>query len=323
MRGSGFTYSIGWNLFLLTLGSAIFSLGANALIIPHGLFSGGLFGAILIAYYAWGGFSPALAFFVLNIPLFILGWCKISHRFLLYSLYAMAVTSITLELIQVKFPIENQLYAAIAAGIICGGGCGIVLRSLGSGGGLDIVAVYLNRRYNLGIGRFYFIFNFILFCVSLLVLEPDLVIASLIMIFITAMTVDYVLALFFPAQDRLRGLGHDQGDRHRSHGEPAPGEHLSSRGGGLQRQGEERPHDGHRQYPTQEVGRDRLHHGPAGAVHRGEHLQRSRVKFFQAKDILRQNCPCRFEDSRLVPCETDTKKDQGEGNPIRPQSPCL
>ena len=79
---------------------------------------------------------------------------------------------------------------------MCGLGAGIILRSLGSGGGLDIIAILLNQRYNLGVGRFYLMFNSILFMFSLFQLKVDLVIVSIIMLFISSSIVDYVLGLF-------------------------------------------------------------------------------------------------------------------------------
>lgn len=212
MTNRNLTYSIPWNLFLLASGSALFSIGIQALAVPHGLIHGGLFGASMLAHYVWNDIPPAPLFFLLNIPLFILGWLTVSRRFLLYSLFAMTVSTLTWQYFTFSFHIESQLYAAIACGVICGCGSGVVLRSLGSGGGLDIVAVLLNRTYNLGIGKFYFIFNGLLFTTSFFRLKPDLVIASLIMVFVTAVVMEYVLALFsqrkivFVVSDKTRDI---------------------------------------------------------------------------------------------------------------------
>jgi uncharacterized membrane-anchored protein YitT (DUF2179 family) len=72
----------------------------------------------------------------------------------------------------------------------------VILRSLGSGGGLDIIAVILNQRYNIGVGRVYMMFNLILFGVTLSYMSTDLVIASIILVFFMSVSVDYVLTLF-------------------------------------------------------------------------------------------------------------------------------
>ena len=90
------------------------------------------------------------------------------------------------------------LYAtpAFAGGIICGTGSGIVLRSLGSGGGLDIVAVILNQKFNMGFGKLYLIFNAVLFSFFITAYNADIFIASVILVFITSISLENILAMF-------------------------------------------------------------------------------------------------------------------------------
>lgn len=196
MKLSDFTYSPLYNLFLITSGSLLFALGSKAIALPHQFITGGLFGISLLLSYQMDWLSAGIWYFLLNLPLFILGWIMVSRRFFFYSLYAMVVTTFGFELIDLYIHIENQLYAAIAGGVICGAGSGVILRSLGSGGGLDIIAVILNRKYNLGIGRFYFLFNLVLFAYSLFFMNTDLVIASMILVFISSTMIDYTLSIF-------------------------------------------------------------------------------------------------------------------------------
>ncbi len=108
----------------------------------------------------------------------------------------MTVATVAYELLNIDFGIQDQFYAAIATGAICGTGCGIVLRSLGSNGGLDVIAVLLNQKYNLEIGKFYFISNFLLFTGSFFALEIDLIIASLVVVFIMSIILEYTLGMF-------------------------------------------------------------------------------------------------------------------------------
>ena len=71
-----------------------------------------------------------------------------------------------------------------------------MLRSLGSSGGTDIIAILLRQRWNIPIGQFNFLFNVCLFCCGIAKLSLDMVIASLIMIFISSNTLEYVLGMF-------------------------------------------------------------------------------------------------------------------------------
>ena len=110
--------------------------------------------------------------------MFILGYLFVSRRFLYYSALAMLTVSLAYQFIDIPIPIDNQLYAAIVFGAILGAGSGTVLRSLGSNGGADVLAIILHQKYNLGIGKFSFSFNLMLYLVCFFSMEADLVIAG-------------------------------------------------------------------------------------------------------------------------------------------------
>ncbi len=191
-----FVYSIAWNCGLITVGSLIQAIVLKSIAIPHHFVPGGLFGVGTLIFYNTGFLNPGLIYLLLNIPMFIVGYIFISRRFVWYSGLAMILISVFYPLIQFQIHIENQLYAALVFGALLGIGAGMVLRSLGSNGGLDVVAVFLNQKYNLGVGKVYFGFNLVLFTLSFASLDNDLVIASLIAVFVCSLAVDYALSLF-------------------------------------------------------------------------------------------------------------------------------
>ncbi|MBE0596774.1 MAG: YitT family protein [Desulfuromonadales bacterium] len=194
--GRGFVYSVPWNLLLITSGSLLFAVAIKGIAEPHGFIPAGLFGVSILLERLPGTPGAGLWYLLLNLPLFAVAWLFIGRRFLLYSLVAMLVTALSYSLLRVDFGIQDQLYAAVTCGALSGAGAGIVLRSLGSNGGLDVVGVILWQRYNIGLGKFYFAFNFLLFSASLLVLEIDLIIASLILVFVSSVAVEYCLSFF-------------------------------------------------------------------------------------------------------------------------------
>jgi len=189
-------YSVAWNVALIIAGSVIQGVGFKALGEPHQFVPGGLFGVSSLLYYLSDTLNPGLFYLLLNIPMFVLGYIYISKRFLSYSFLAMLCISLTSILVDFTIEIQNQLYAALVFGVFIGAGAGMVLRSLGSNGGLDVVAVILNQKFNLGIGKIYFAFNCLLFSFSFATLDNDLVIASMISVFVTSATVDYTLSMF-------------------------------------------------------------------------------------------------------------------------------
>lgn len=206
-----FISSVMWNLLLISAGSLVFGIGLKSIAIPHGFITGGISGLTLLFYYVTGLLSPGLWYLLVNIPIFLAGWVHISRRFFLYSLYGVGALSLTIDLIGFTLPIKEPMLAVLAGGVLMGAGSGLVLHSLGSAGGLDIIGIILNQKFNIRLGTFYFAFNVVLFAFSFGALETDLVLYSLFMSFISSQTLDYVLA--FSNQRKMVFIISDLNDR--------------------------------------------------------------------------------------------------------------
>ncbi|MDY0190254.1 MAG: YitT family protein [Desulfuromonas sp.] len=193
---NSFAYSLFWNSGLILIGSLIQAIALKSVAIPHEFVPGGLFGVASWIFYLTGWLNPGILYLLLNIPLFALGYKLISRRFLGYSALAMLALTIFYQLVNFQFTIGNQLYSALVFGVLLGVGAGMVLRSLGSNGGLDVVAIILNQKYNIGIGKVYFSFNLVLFSLSFISFDNDLVIASMISVFVCSVAVDYCMSMF-------------------------------------------------------------------------------------------------------------------------------
>ena len=185
------TMSVPWNLMLLVVGGIIMAFGLKAFAVPHQLISGGIFGAGMLVYYQTGLLSVAAWYAILCIPVAIIGWLGLSRRFVLYSLFGMAVTTVSAQLISYAAPVDNPLLAAIAAGTTCGIGCGIMLRSFGSDGGLSLVSMVLHQKYNIKLGGFSLAFNIILFGFALAYSDLDTVLYSVILVYVLSGIIDY------------------------------------------------------------------------------------------------------------------------------------
>ncbi len=183
------------NLVLIAGGGFLLAIGIKSIAIPHGFITGGFSGLSLLIYYMFGGLTPGLWYLVLNIPLFIIGWIWLSRRFVFYSLFGMLVVTLGLDWISFEIPIQDPLLSALAAGAFIGAGAGIYLHSLGSAGGSDIIAIILNQKLNVPIGRFFFFSNLVLFSLSFHILDIDLILYSLVLTFIVSQVTDYFLSV--------------------------------------------------------------------------------------------------------------------------------
>lgn len=185
------TMSVPWNIFLLTAGGLLYTFGLKAFAVPHGFISGGLFGLALLIYYQTSLFTVAVWYALLCVPVTVIAWRFLSRRFVMYSLYGTLVTIVAAQFITYTAPLEDPLLASIAGGTVCGIGIGIMLRSLGSDGGLTMVSMVLYQKYNVKVGGFSLVFNTLLFGAGLASMKFDVIMYSIILVYVYSAIMDY------------------------------------------------------------------------------------------------------------------------------------
>ncbi len=193
-RGWQVLKDAGWNLFLLSVGSIVTAVGVNGILIPHRFVSGGVTGLALVFHYLVPTLSVALIYAVANVPLFLAGWFFISRRFFLYSIAGTLLFSGAIAWVNVgPLPVQDKLLAAILAGIILGTGSGIILKSLGSAGGTDILSVILLQRFSVRLGTTRLAFNALVLATAALLFSLEGALYTLIYLYVSAQIVDLVV----------------------------------------------------------------------------------------------------------------------------------
>jgi uncharacterized membrane-anchored protein YitT (DUF2179 family) len=188
--------SVWWNLVLLTLGGLLTATCIQSVAAPHDFLAGGIMGVALLTNYWTGTLTPLLWYAMFCVPIYLFGWFFVGKRFLLYTAYGTLCTTIFGFFINFTIPLQSELYAAVVGGVLHGTAGGLMLRTLGSGGGTDVIAVVLKDRWNFSIGQFNVIFNGLLFLLGAYRLPFDLIVASMIMMFISSNALEYVLGMF-------------------------------------------------------------------------------------------------------------------------------
>jgi uncharacterized membrane-anchored protein YitT (DUF2179 family) len=185
---------VGWNLFLLCAGSVVTAVGINGLLIPHRFVSGGVTGLALLLHYLVPTLSVALIYAVANVPLFLAGWFFISRRFFFYSIAGTIIFSSAIAWVDLGvIPVQDQLLAAILAGLILGMGSGIILKSLGSAGGTDILSVILLQRFSIRLGTTRLAFNILVLTAAALLFSLDDALYTLIYLYVSAQIMNLVV----------------------------------------------------------------------------------------------------------------------------------
>ena len=182
-----------WNLSLIFIGSVICATAVKGILIPKQFLAGGATGLAMLFCYIWPMIPVGLLYFLLNIPLFVVGWMYVGRRFFFYSLAGTAIFSVVMLWPYPVFPIEDMILTALTAGIIMGIGAGIILRSLGSAGGLDILSVMLFKKFSIRPGNTVLAFNLVLLTSSLLYVQVEMVLYTLIHLYVSSYFVNFVV----------------------------------------------------------------------------------------------------------------------------------
>jgi uncharacterized membrane-anchored protein YitT (DUF2179 family) len=144
-----------YDLLYIVSGCIVFVIGMKALMIPHQLLGGGIAGFALLFYYLEPAVDLGFLYFLLNLPLIWLGWHRFGRRFLALTIFGMVFFSVAAEWVKIpEIILHNRMVATIVAGIICGLGSGLILRSRGSAGGFDILAIVLNRKTGFSVANY-------------------------------------------------------------------------------------------------------------------------------------------------------------------------
>lgn len=182
-----------WNLFLIFSGSVICAVAVKGILLPKQFLAGGATGLALLVHYGLPDLPVGLIYFGLNIPLFVIGWFFVGRRFFYYSLIGMVIYSLVIFLPVPVFPIHDMILNALTAGIITGVGAGIILRSLGSAGGLDILSVVLFKRFSIRPGNTTLGFNSLLLLSAALYQSLEMVLYTLIYIYVASHFLNFVV----------------------------------------------------------------------------------------------------------------------------------
>jgi len=164
------------NFIFLIIAGAINAVGVALLLIPGGIIDGGLSG---LSYLLSEFTTVKISFYILflNIPFFIFGYKKMGRNFIVYSMTSIVSYSIFMYLFQNVFylcgsdsnisPFINiTILNAIFGGLVSGVGSGLTIKSGGSIDGIDVVAVFLNKKVGLSVGTIVMIFNCIMYIIA-------------------------------------------------------------------------------------------------------------------------------------------------------------
>lgn len=153
---------------IIALGAVIYALAFDWFVAPNQIAMGGVTGLAQIVNALVPVLPVGVLSILVNVPLFLAGWRLLGGRLLVSSLYAMAVSSLAIDMIAWihTFPPMDPILATLYGGAGMGVGLGLVFSQGATTGGTDIIGKLLKLKFPwLPIGK--------------LVMIPDMVVVIL------------------------------------------------------------------------------------------------------------------------------------------------
>ena len=177
----------------IAIGAIIAAYGVQGFIIPSGLGGGGVGGITLLLYYTFK-LPIGLMTFLLNIPLFVLGWREVNKKFVFKTIWGLAIFSLSLDLFKGVQPIAfNDIFlGALYGGVISGISASIVFHFGGSLGGTDIVSKVIERKYGVPMGTSALAINGLIIMISWAILGSKAALYTLVTLFVYGRVLDLI-----------------------------------------------------------------------------------------------------------------------------------
>lgn len=147
----------------------------------HNLLTGGTAGIAIIGTHLVD-LNFGLLFFLVNLPFYYIAWTQLSKRFTINTFISVTMVSVMTEQMQNLINIQSihPIFATVAGGMLIGVGLLIMFRHKSSLGGLGILALYLQNKFNIRAGNFGLLVDSVILTSSIFIFSIDLVILSVI-----------------------------------------------------------------------------------------------------------------------------------------------
>lgn len=183
------------NLIIIAVAALIYAVGISLFLDPNQLAPGGITG-IAVILNRLVNIETGTLYFLLNVPIVLLGIWKFGIRLIAKTAYAIVMISVLTNVLSPVGALTNDLLIAGAAGgVLTAVGIGMIFKAGATTGGTDIIIKILRQKYrHLKTGFLFLCTDIMIVSISALVFR-DLEVAfyALMTVIVCGKALDYVL----------------------------------------------------------------------------------------------------------------------------------
>ncbi len=149
------------DLFFIFIGCMIMALSLNIFMAPNNIISGGVVGISQVIEHLFG-VPVGIVSFVLNTPLFVLGFMWLNRNSLAMTVVTTTILSVCIDITADIVPTftGDLLFAAVLGGVVGGIGGGIIFMRGTTSGGTDLMSQLIrHKKPSASMGSLYLALN--------------------------------------------------------------------------------------------------------------------------------------------------------------------
>lgn len=188
------------DLFFITFGILLYSIGYTAFVLPEQVVMGGVAGLSALIFYATG-IPAGLSIAVLNVAMLLIAFKALTKQFTIRTIIGVGLMSLFVGGLQPVFqhfpiitPGEDKFMHVLIGGLLGGAGIGLVFSHNGSTGGTDIIIALLNKHFRMSFGRAMQMIDITIICSSYILFHSvETIVYGVAFTLIASYVCDYVV----------------------------------------------------------------------------------------------------------------------------------
>ena len=182
-------------VFQISIGILLASIGLKMFLLPNGFLDGGATGIAILLSELFD-FDISYILIVVSIPFLILAWFSLSKRIFVKSVLSIILLAIIIHFENFESITDDKLLIAIFGGLFLGAGIGLTIKNGAVLDGSEILGIFINDRLGVSIGKVVLFFNAILFGATSVLLSLEVAMYSILTFIVTAKVIDLMIEGF-------------------------------------------------------------------------------------------------------------------------------
>ena len=186
------------NIAVMVFGNLLFAIAVTGFIRPHGIILGGATGlGLLITHYVSIKLSVVVMF--INVILLLIAFITMGKQFaintLANSILYPAMMYIFETFIVLGKLTEDPMLAAVFAGVLMGVGIGLILKTGGSTGGTDVIAVAINKYTHVNLSALLYMVDGVIMALQLMFSNSEQVLLGIFLMALLTLTMNKIMIM--------------------------------------------------------------------------------------------------------------------------------